>query len=87
MIHPRRTTTVCGLCCWTTATLLFVFLDSVRALSSSTALAIAKGKQIIKNENVPGLKNGMDYVRLGDSDLVVSNVCMGYVRRMRHAAV
>lgn len=26
---------------------------------------------------VPGLQNGMDYVRLGDSDLEVSKVCMG----------
>lgn len=26
---------------------------------------------------VPRLKNGMDYVQLGDSDLVVSKVCMG----------
>lgn len=29
------------------------------------------------NKAVPGLKNGMDYVQLGDSDLVVSKVCMG----------
>jgi len=31
----------------------------------------------IKNVAVPGLKNGMDYVKLGDSDLEVSKVCMG----------
>ena len=29
------------------------------------------------NQAVPGLQNGMDYVTLGDSDLVVSKVCMG----------
>lgn len=29
------------------------------------------------NRNVPGLKNGMDYAKLGSSDLIVSKVCMG----------
>ena len=29
------------------------------------------------NRNVPGLKNGMDYAKLGSSDLIVSRVCMG----------
>lgn len=34
--------------------------------------------KIVKNVDVPGLKRGMDYVKLGgDSDLVVSKVCMG----------
>lgn len=34
--------------------------------------------QIVKkNVAVPGLKNGMDYQKLGDSDLLVSKVCMG----------
>ncbi len=34
--------------------------------------------KIVKNVDCPGLKRGMDYVRLGgDSDLVVSKVCMG----------
>ena len=31
----------------------------------------------MKNVAVPGLENGMDYVKLGDSDLEVSKVCMG----------
>jgi hypothetical protein len=31
----------------------------------------------IKTVAVPGLKNGMEYARLGDSDLVVSKICMG----------
>ena len=32
-------------------------------------------KCLLKNVAVPKLKNGMDYVQLGDSDLVVSKVC------------
>lgn len=32
-------------------------------------------RTIQKNVQVPGLKNGMDYVQLGDSDLIVSKVC------------
>lgn len=31
----------------------------------------------VTNKSVPGLKNGMDYVKLGSSDLVVPKVCMG----------
>jgi aryl-alcohol dehydrogenase-like predicted oxidoreductase len=31
----------------------------------------------VKNVAVPGLEKGMDYVKLGDSDLVVSKICMG----------
>jgi len=33
--------------------------------------------KIVKTVQVPGLKNGMDYIKLGDSDLIVSKVCMG----------
>jgi len=34
--------------------------------------------KVVKNVDVPGLKRGMDYVKLGGgSDLVVSKVCMG----------
>jgi len=34
--------------------------------------------KIVKTVDCSGLKNGMDYVKLGgDSDLVVSKVCMG----------
>jgi len=32
---------------------------------------------ITKNVVIPGLKNGMDYTKLGSSDLEVSKVCMG----------
>ena len=41
------------------------FID---ALSSPTAPL---------NKAVPALDNGMDYVKLGSSDLIVSKVCMG----------
>lgn len=50
-----------------------------RAFSAPTATtspAVA-ASPIIKNVAVPGLKNGMDYVKLGDSDLEVSKVCCG----------
>lgn len=32
---------------------------------------------IISNKSVPSLQNGMDYTRVGSSDLIVSKVCMG----------
>lgn len=47
-------------------------------LSSARALSTTMNQcKIVKNVKVPGLKNGMDYQQLGDSDLVVSKVCMG----------
>jgi len=50
-----------------------LYLSSVtHALSS-----IAASKATVGNKAVPGLVNGMDYVKLGDSDLVVSKICMG----------
>jgi hypothetical protein len=48
----------------------------VRGLSTTAALATSKAASV-KNVAVPGLKNGMEYARLGDSDLVVSKICMG----------
>jgi hypothetical protein len=30
---------------------------------------------IVRNQKVPGLKHGMDYIQLGDSDLIVSKIC------------
>jgi hypothetical protein len=33
--------------------------------------------KVIKTVDAPKLKRGMDYVRLGNSDLIVSKVCMG----------
>lgn len=47
-------------------------------LSAVADAAKTKGLQTpVKNVVVPGLDKGMDYVQLGDSDLVVSKVCMG----------
>lgn len=47
-------------------------------LSAVADAAKTKGLQTpVKNVDVPGLDKGMDYVQLGDSDLVVSKVCMG----------
>ena len=58
--------------------IFFSFLATgARGFSSTAAPTKNKLKQIVKTESVPGLKNGMDYVKLGDSDLVVSNICMG----------
>ena len=58
----------------TTTALTLAALKRVSALSTT---ATVPGIPIVKNENVPGLKNGMDFVKLGSSDLVVSKVCMG----------
>jgi hypothetical protein len=52
-------------------------LDSKRSVNALSSIAFAS--KTVGNEKVPGLKNGMDYVKLGDSDLVVSKVCMGTV--------
>lgn len=53
----------------------------VRAFSATASARSGKADAIarapVKNVAVPGLENGMDYVKLGDSDLVVSKVCMG----------
>lgn len=45
----------------------------IRGLSTTSIPSSA----VRKNVAVPGLRNGMDYATLGDSDLVVSKVCMG----------
>mmetsp|Transcript_25694 Transcript_25694/g.31526 ORF Transcript_25694/g.31526 Transcript_25694/m.31526 type:complete len:406 (+) Transcript_25694:118-1335(+) len=50
------------------------------SLQSACSLAVESTGRFVKkigNTPVPGLKNGMDYVQLGDSDLIVSKVCMG----------
>ncbi|GKY90465.1 hypothetical protein MPSEU_000020300 [Mayamaea pseudoterrestris] len=67
--------------CLSTLLLLQHILSSaplVAALSSTTTPArTSPYNAIVKNVFVPGLENGMDYTRLGDSDLVISKVCMG----------
>lgn len=54
---------------------------TVKAFSVTLPQTTGKGgatmRAPVKNIAVPGLENGMDYVKLGDSDLVVSKVCMG----------
>lgn len=64
----------------TNHSLLYISLalatGGARALSAVSTSG-SKRKQIVKTEDVPGLKNGMDYVKLGDSDLILSNICMG----------
>jgi hypothetical protein len=54
----------------------FCRASGVRGLSTAAALATSKAASV-KTVAVPGLKNGMEYARLGDSDLVVSKICMG----------
>jgi len=53
------------------AVLLLVSLSASQALSGTAA------SRTVGNAAVSGLKNGMDYVQLGDSELVVSKICMG----------
>eukprot|EP00560_Eucampia_antarctica_P004866 CAMPEP_0197831846 /NCGR_PEP_ID=MMETSP1437-20131217/12360_1 /TAXON_ID=49252 ORGANISM="Eucampia antarctica, Strain CCMP1452" /NCGR_SAMPLE_ID=MMETSP1437 /ASSEMBLY_ACC=CAM_ASM_001096 /LENGTH=396 /DNA_ID=CAMNT_0043434939 /DNA_START=35 /DNA_END=1225 /DNA_ORIENTATION=+ len=43
----------------------------------SNAFSMRMSSTSVGNKSVPGLKNGMDYIKLGSSDLVVSKVCMG----------
>jgi hypothetical protein len=51
--------------------------EAAKAAASKAAPLAKSYNAIVKNVAVPGLQNGMDYVTLGDSDLVVSKVCMG----------
>lgn len=51
--------------------------NGAHALSMSTTIKTPKTSSITSNKSVPGLKNGMDYTKLGSSDLTVSKVCMG----------
>lgn len=57
-------------------TRIYCFLSCCRLVSAFADVA-SGSKTAVGNRNVPGLKKGMDYVQLGDSDLVVSKVCMG----------
>ena len=50
-------------------------VPSADAFSATSAAASAS--TVVENKSVPSLKNGMDYVKLGSSDLTVSKVCMG----------
>ena len=55
----------------TTTSIIYITLSLAAAGTS------AFSGSITKNVAVPGLKNGMDYCKLGTSDLEVSKVCMG----------
>lgn len=57
---------------------LFLGVASVTAYTHAAyPSASTRRKGVVKTETVPGLKTGMDYVRLGDSDLVVSKAAVG----------
>jgi len=49
----------------------------VTFLLQALALSVCSSALSVGNQAVQGLKNGMDYVKMGSSDLVVSKVCMG----------
>ena len=54
-------------------------MKSISYIIGSLSLApisFAFSGEITKNIAVPGLKNGMDYCKLGTSDLEVSKVCI-----------
>jgi len=57
---------------------LSLICNEIQALSmSATIKTPTPSNSIISNKSVPGLKNGMDYTKVGSSDLIVSKVCMG----------
>ncbi|CAM9870795.1 unnamed protein product [Heterosigma akashiwo] len=53
-----------------TITRVFIFLALIARQAAGLSIPIS-------NKAVPALANGMDFVKLGSSDLVVSKVCMG----------
>ena len=60
-------------------TLSAALVSCARAFSSTTTASTPPvvAAPILRNVAVPSLENGMDYVKLGDSDLEVSKVCCG----------
>ncbi len=55
-----------------------VIATALYSTSGSLALSTTSSSSSpVINKTVPGLKNGMDYITLGDSDLNVSRTCMG----------
>jgi hypothetical protein len=48
---------------------------STTTTTTASTNNIPKYNAIVKNQKVPGLKHGMDYIQLGDSDLIVSKIC------------
>jgi hypothetical protein len=44
--------------------------------ATTTPLSSTRNSKMLpKNQPVPGLQHGMDYIQLGDSDLLVSKIC------------
>jgi len=56
--------------------LIFLLLGA-SAIGADAFSTTAAPSSVVENKSVPSLKNGMDYVKLGSSDLFVSKVCMG----------
>jgi len=56
---------------------LLSFRHAHSMTNTATKTAPSLSQSMISNKSVPGLKNGMDYTKLGSSDLTVSKVCMG----------
>lgn len=56
---------------------MYRLISLVLSLILRASVADALSQAVISNKAVPGLKNGMDFCKLGDSDIVVSKVCMG----------
>ena len=59
----------------------------VPSVDAFSATAAASASAVVENKSVPSLKNGMDYVKLGSSDLTVSKVCMGTMVRHRNLSL
>ena len=76
-VTPTTTTpTTPSVVTTTTTTSTSTRLMSTSTTSTSTNTNIQKKyNAIVKNQKVPGLKHGMDYLQLGDSDLIVSKIC------------
>ena len=61
----------------TTRRVLVAAVVGMSALSASPSALAAYSGPIARNVAVPGLRGGMDYCKIGSSDLEVSKVCMG----------
>jgi hypothetical protein len=63
--------------------IVVVTVTAMSMSSSSSTTSTTKRtlfyNSIVSNKSVPGLKNGMDYIQLGDSDLIVSKICCKFL--------
>lgn len=60
-------------------------VPSADAFSATASASVSAA--VVENKSVPSLENGMDYVKLGSSDLTVSKVCMGTMVRHRNLSL